>query len=114
MSTWIVQLAIVALFALTCGALALAWMRGRLGVAALVLFAVSVVVWIAAFVAITNDFQGANDFTSCLDDCRPIHYVSAVAFIVPPLMIALAALAMLVSRGQRWRARRALAHDNRG
>ena len=108
MSTWIVQLAIVALFALTCGLLVLAWMRGRLGVAALVLFAVSVVVWIAAFVGITNDF------TSCLDDCRPIHYVSAVAFIVPPLMIALAALAMLVTRGQRWRARRALAHDNHG
>jgi hypothetical protein len=114
MSTWIVQLAIVALFALTCGALALAWMRGRLGVAALVLFAVSLVVWIAAFVAITNDFQGANDFTSCLDDCRPIHYVSTVAFIASPLMISLAALAMLVSRGQQWRARRGLAHDNHG
>src|SRR4029453_17180552 len=114
MSTWSVQLAIVALFALTCGLLALAWMRGRLGVAALVLFAVSVVVWIAAFVAITNDFQGANDFPSSLAACPPIPYGSAVAFIVPPLMIALAALAMLVSRGQQWRARRALAHDNHG
>jgi hypothetical protein len=114
MSTWIVQLVIVALFALTCGVLALAWMRGRLGTAALVLFAVSVVVWVAAFVAITSEFHDANNFATCTDDCGPIHYVSAVAFIAPPLMIALAALAMLVSRGQRWRARRALAHDNHG
>ncbi len=42
MSTWIVQFLIVALFALTCGVLAVAWMRGRLGIAALVLFVVSV------------------------------------------------------------------------
>jgi hypothetical protein len=114
MSTWIVQFLIVALFALTCGVLAVAWMRGRLGTAALVLFAVSVLVWIAAFVAITNEFHGANDFATCLDDCGTIHYVSAVAFIAPPLMIALAALAMLIARGQRWRTRRALAHDNHG
>jgi hypothetical protein len=112
MSTWLVQLLIVALFAVTCGLLALAWMRGRLGVAALVLFAVSVVVWIAAFVAITSAFHDANNFATCSEDCRPIHYVSAVAFIAPPLMIALAAFAVLVLRGQRWRARRALAHDN--
>ena len=69
MSTWIVQFLIVALFALTCGVLAVAWMRGRLGTAALVLFAVSVLVWIAAFLAITNEFHGANNFATCLDDC---------------------------------------------
>jgi hypothetical protein len=114
MSPWIVQLLVVALFALTCGVLAAAWMRGRLGVAALALFAVSVVVWIAAFLVITSGFRDANNFATCSEDCRPIHYVSAVGFIAPPLMIALAALAMLVSRGQQWRARRALAHDNHG
>src|SRR5262245_54079018 len=114
MSTWIVQLLVVALFALTCGVLAIAWMRGRLGTAALVLFAISVIVWIASFLAITNEVHGANNFATCLDDCGAVHYVSAVAFIAPPLMIALAALAMLISRGQRWRARRALAHENHG
>jgi hypothetical protein len=114
MSTWIVQLLVVAIFALTCGVLAIAWMRGRLGTAALVLFVVSVAVWIASFIAIANEFHDANNFATCLDDCRPVHYISAVAFIAPPLMIALAALAMLVSRGQRWRARRALAHQNHG
>jgi hypothetical protein len=114
MSTWIVQVVIVALFALTCGVLAAAWMRGRLGTAALVLFAVAVVVWIAAFAAITSEFRGASDFATCGDDCHAVHYVSAVAFIAPPLLISLAALAMLVSRGLRWRARRSLAHENQG
>ena len=112
MSTWIVQVVIVALFALTCGVLAVAWLRGRLGTAAIVLFAISLVVWIAAFAAITSEFHGANDFATCGDECGGIHYVAAVAFISPPLLISLAALAMLVSRGLRWRARRALAHEN--
>ena len=114
MSTWIVQVVIVALFALTCGALAAAWMRGRLGTAALALFAVAVVVWIAAFAAIASEFRGVNDFATCGDDCRAAHYVAAVAFIAPPLLISLAAFAMLVSRGLRWRARRSLAHENHG
>jgi hypothetical protein len=114
MSTWIVQVVIVALFALTCGVLAAAWMRGRLGAASIVLFAVAVAVWIAAFVAIAGEYRGANDFATCRDECETIHYVSAVAFIAPPLLIALAGLAMLVSRGLRWRARRALAHENHG
>jgi hypothetical protein len=114
MSTWIVQVVIVALFALTCGLLAVAWMRGRLGTAALLLFAVAVAVWIAAFVAIASEFRDANNFATCGDDCRAVHYVSAVAFVAPPLFISLAALAMLVSRGLRWRARRSLAHENHG
>ena len=41
MSTWVVQVVVVALFALTCGVLALAWMRGRLGIAAIALFVVA-------------------------------------------------------------------------
>ena len=114
MSTWVVQVVIVALFALTCGALAAAWMLGRLGIAAIALFVVAAALWIAAFVAIANEFRGANDFATCGDDCGAIHYVSAVAFIAPPLLMALAALAMLVSRGLRWRARRSLAHENHG
>jgi hypothetical protein len=113
MSTWVVQVMIVMLFALTCGALAAAWMRGRLGVAAIGLFAAAVVVWIVAFVAITQQFHGANDFATCQDACTAVHYVSAVAFVAPPLLIALAALGMLVSRGSRWRERRA-AHENHG
>jgi hypothetical protein len=112
MSMWVVQLLIVAIFALTCGALAVAWMGGRLGTAAIVLFVVSFIVWIAAFAAVANEFHGAS--ATCVDDCRPINYVSAIAFIAPPLLIALAALAMLVTRGQRWRTRRALAQQNHG
>jgi hypothetical protein len=112
MSTWFVQVMVVALFALTCGVLAFAWMRGRLGIASLVLFGLAVGVWIVAFAAITNEFHGANNFATCGDECSAIHYVSALAFIAPPLLISLAALAMLVSRGLRWRARRSLAHEN--
>ena len=92
-----VQIVVVALFALTCGALAAAWMRGRLGAAAIALFVVALVVWVAAFAAIATEF----------------HDASALAVLAPPLLNALAALAMLVTRGSRWRARRAAAHDNR-
>lgn len=112
MSTWVVQVGVVALFALTCGALAAAWMRGRLGVAAIALFAVALVVWVVAFVAITSEFREANDFATCDANCSTVHYVSAVAFIAPPLLIALAALAMLVARGDRWRLRRAKEHHS--
>lgn len=107
MSTWVVQVVIVGLFALACGGLAAAWLRGRLGVASIVLLAASLIVWVAAFIAIASEFRGANDFATCGDACGSIHYVSAVAFIAPPLLMSLAALAMLVTRGSRWRARRA-------
>jgi hypothetical protein len=113
MSTWVVQVVIVVLFALTCGALAAAWMRGRLGVAAIALLAAAAALWVGAFVAIGSGFHGANDFATCADTCTAVHYVSSVAFIAPPLLISLAALAILVSRGSRWRERRA-AHENHG
>jgi hypothetical protein len=113
-STWVVQVAIVALFAATCGLLMFAWMRGRLGVTAIGVLAVAVVVWAAAFAAIGTRFHGADNFATCGDDCTAVHYLSAVAFIFPPLLISLAALAMLVARGSRWRARRAPAHENHG
>jgi hypothetical protein len=112
MSTWVVQVVVVALFALTCGALAVAWMRGRLGVAAIALFLVALAVWIVAFAAITAEFGDANGFATCVADCSTVHYVSAVAFLSPPLLIALAALGMLGARGDRWRLRRA--RENRG
>jgi hypothetical protein len=114
MSTWVVQVAIVGIFALVCGVLAAAWMRGRLGIAAITLFTLAVVTWAAAFAAITTGFHGADAFATCDTECSTVHYASAIAFIAPPLLISLAALAMLVSRGSRWRARRTAAHENRG
>jgi hypothetical protein len=111
-SAWVVQVAVVALFALTCGLLAAAWMRGRLGATAVVVLVCAVVVWAAAFVAIATEFGDADSFATCESDCTPVHYASAVAFIAPPLLMALAALAMLVSRGTTWRARRASAREN--
>lgn len=112
MSTWVVQVAVVGLFAFMCGALAAAWMRGRLGIAAIVLFVVALVTWVVAFVAITTELGDANSFATCESNCSAVHYLSAVAFLSPPLLIALAALAMLVARGSRWRARRAATHEN--
>jgi hypothetical protein len=114
MSTWVVQVVVVALFALSCGALAAAWTRGRLGVAAIALFVAALGTWVAAFAAIATEFHGANNFATCETECSTVHYVSAVAFIVPPLLISLAAFAMLVIRGSRWRARRATARENHG
>ena len=114
MSTWVVQVVVVALFALTCGALAAAWMRGRLGVAAIALFVIALVVWVVAFAAIAAELGDANGFATCDEDCSAVHYVAAVAFLAPPLLIALSALAMLVSRGTRWRLRRSPAHENQG
>jgi hypothetical protein len=114
MSTAVVQIVVVALFALTCGALAAAWMRGRLGIAAIVLFVVALVAWVAAFAAIATEFHDANNFATCTSDCSTIHYASAVAFLAPPLLIALAAFAMLVTRGSRWRTRRTTARENQG
>ena len=59
MSAWIVQVAVVAFFALACDA-----------------------------------------------NCAPIHYVTAVAFLGAPLLLALAGLAMVIARGSRWRLRK--------
>ena len=106
MSTWVVQVAVVALFALTCGALAAAWMRGRLGTAAVGVFLLAVLVWVLAFVAISSEAFDADSVATCDDSCTTVHYVAAVAFISPPLLIALSALAMLVARGSRWWLRR--------
>jgi hypothetical protein len=107
MSTWVVQVVVVALFALTCGALAVAWLRARLGTAAVALFLVALAAWLTAFAAISSEYRDANDFATCVEDCTTVHYVAAVGFIAPPLLIALSALAMIVARGNRWRLGRA-------
>jgi hypothetical protein len=105
---------VVALFALSCGALAAAWMRGRLGTAAIALLVIAFATWAAVFAAIAAEFGDANSFATCDANCTPVHYLSAVAFVAPPLLIALAALAMLVARASRWRLRRTAARENHG
>jgi hypothetical protein len=114
MSTWVVQVAVVALFALTCGVLAAAWMRGRLGTAAIALFVGALVAWVVAFAAIVSEFRDANGFATCAADCSTVHYVAAVAFLAPPLLIALSALAMIVARGSRWRLGRSPTQEHPG
>jgi hypothetical protein len=112
MSTWVVQVAVVVLFALTCGALAAAWLKGRLGWAAIVLLAAAACIWVLAFAAIGTGFHDADSFATCGSECGATQYVSAVAFMTPPLLISLAALGMLVARGSRLRARRTASREN--
>jgi hypothetical protein len=107
MSEWVVQVAVVALFALTCGVLAAAWMRARLGTAAIAVCLTALAVWALTFVAITVELRDANGFATCTTSCTTVHYVAAVAFVASPLLIALSGLAMIVARGSRWRLRRA-------
>jgi hypothetical protein len=109
MSALAVQVALVALFALTCGALTVAWMRGRLGRAAIALFLVSCVVWAFSFVLVVSGARDADSFATCDTDCSAIHYATSLAFLAPPLLIALSGFAMIVARGARWRARRGAA-----
>lgn len=106
MSTSWVQVGVVALFALTCGALAGAWTRGRLGAAAIALFVVACLVWVAAFAAIVSGYHDADGFVDCREDCSSVHYLAAVGFLAPPLLIALSGLGMIVALGGRWRLRR--------
>lgn len=104
----------VVVFALACGALAAAWQRGRLGVVAFVLLVIAFGTWIGAFAAITTEFGDANGFATCDPDCTAVHYVAAVAFFAPPLLIVIGAFAILVEGGSRWRMRRARAQENHG
>lgn len=101
-------------FALASGGLFLAWQRGRLGIASVVLFAAALVVWALEFAALATQFRGADGFASCGSDCSTVHYVSAMAFLAPPLLISLAALAMIVAMGSRIRVRRARAREAAG
>ena len=112
MSTAGVQIGVVALFALTCGALAAAWTRGRLGAAAVALFVVASLVWVASFAAIASGYQDADGFASCGEDCSTVHHVAGVGFLAPPLLISLSALGMIVALGRRWRLRRRPIDEN--
>jgi Na+/proline symporter len=103
---WRVLVAVVALFALTCGVLAAAWTRGRLGVVSVSLFVVSVVVWALDFAAVSSGYHDADGLFDCRESCTGVHYVSAFGFLAPPLLISLSALAMLVLLVRRRRARR--------
>jgi hypothetical protein len=114
MVTWAVQLAVVALFAVVSGLLVLAWQRGRLGVASIALFVAAIVVWALEIAALATGSGGADGFATCTEDCTPVHYVSAVAFLAPPLLMALSAVGMLVSIGRRILLRRAQAHEVAG
>ena len=112
MSTAWVQVGVVALFALMCGALAAAGIRGRLGAAALALFVAACLIWVAAFAAIVSGYHDADGFVDCRDDCSSVQYLSAVGFIAPPLLISLSALGMIVALGRRWRLRRRPINEN--
>ena len=107
MSGGLVQVLVVALFALSCGALTLAWMQRRLGLAAAVLLTAALVVWVVDFVAIVTGFADADSFVVCTEDCNGLHYSVVVGFLAPPLLIALASAAGIVALEQRRRARRA-------
>lgn len=107
-----VQIGVVALFALTCGALAAAWTRGRLGAAAIALFVAASLLWVASFAAIVSGYHDADGFASCSDDCSSVQHLSAVGFLAPPLLISLSALAMILALGRRWRLRRRPIDEN--
>jgi hypothetical protein len=112
MSTTWVQVGLVALLALVCGALVAAWLRGRLGAAAIALLAVACLIWVAAFAAIASGYHDADGFVDCGDGCSSVHYVSAIGFLAPPLLISLSALGMIVAVGQRRRLRRRAMNEN--
>jgi len=104
--SWRVLVAVVAVFALTCGVLAAAWTRGRLGVVSISLFVASVVVWALDFAAVSSGYRDADGLFDCGDSCTGVHYASAIGFLAPPLLISLSALAMLILLVRRRRARR--------
>jgi hypothetical protein len=103
----VVQVLLVGLFALSCGLLTLAWMRQRLALAAAVLLALALTVWVIDFLIIVSGYRGADDFIECGGECSGFHYSVVVGFLAPPLLIALAALGGIVALEQRRRERRA-------
>jgi hypothetical protein len=52
-------------------------------------------------VAIGTGYHDADGFATCGQDCSTVQYVSAIAFLAPPLLISLAALGMLVALSAR-------------
>ena len=107
MNDSVVQVLLVGLFALSCGLLTLAWMRQRLALAAAVLLAFALGIWVLDFFIVVSGYRGADDFIDCGGECSGFHYSVVVGFLAPPLLIALAALGGIVALEQRRRARRA-------
>jgi hypothetical protein len=103
---WLVYVASASIVVLVCGALAGAWARGRLAIAAGGLFVLALGTWVLAFAAITTEYRDADGFADCLDACTGVHFGTAVAFLLPPLLIAVSALGCLIALGERRRARR--------
>jgi len=93
---WLVYLALASLVALTCGALVLAWTRGRLGIASVSVFALALAVWVVAFAAVASGFKDADGFVDCRDACTGVHLAAALGFIAPPLLVSVAAAGMIV------------------
>lgn len=101
---WVVYLALLSVAAIACGALALAWTRGRLGVASAVVLVVAAVAWVLDFAALTTGFHDADGFVDCGSACRPAHRLAALGFVAPPLLLAIGAAGMaiaLIVRGRR-------------
>jgi hypothetical protein len=68
---WVVYLALLSVVVIACGALALAWTRGRLGVASAVVLVLAAVTWVLDFAALTTGFHDADGFVDCGHACRP-------------------------------------------
>lgn len=101
----LVYVAVFSAFALTCGVLAAAWARRRLGAAAAILLGFWLVVWMLDLAAVSSGARDADGFAGCSDSCTGVHYWAAVGFLAPPLLIALSSLAGLVALTRRWVAR---------
>jgi hypothetical protein len=102
---WLVYVALGALFVLVGGLLVGAWARGRLGTAAVVVFALALALWAADFAAISSGYRDADGFFDCGEACTGVHFSTAVGFLAPPLLISIAALGGLVALRQRRRGR---------
>ena len=107
MNDALVQVLLVALFALSCGALSLAWMQRRLGLAAAILFGVALAVWVRRLRRDRRGRRRRGRLRRLTEECSGVHYSVVVGFLAPPLLIALASFAGIVALEQRRRARRA-------
>jgi hypothetical protein len=110
---WIVQLALLSIVAIVCGALAYAWTRGRLGVVSAGVFVLAVVAWVLDFAAVTSGFRDAEGFVDCARACTPTHRLAALGFVGPPLLVAIAAAGMAIALFVRARRRRLAMSQNR-